>query len=51
MKKFVLFAAGVSALALGACNREKCPAYSSTKEANRVSSPITASTATPAPRQ
>ena len=51
MKKFVLFAAGVSALALGACNREKCPAYSSTKEANRVSSPITAGTATPAVRQ
>ena len=51
MKKFVLFAAGCAALSLGACNREKCPAYSSTKEANRVSSPITASTATPAVRQ
>ena len=51
MKKFVLCAATVSAFALGACNREKCPAYSSTKEANRVSSPITASTATPAARQ
>ena len=51
MKKFVLFAAGCAALSLGACNREKCPAYSSTKEASRVSSPITASTATPAPRQ
>ena len=38
-------------LSLGACNRQKCPAYSSTKEANRISSPITASAATPAARQ
>ena len=51
MKKLVLLAAGFAALSLGACNRQKCPAYSSTKEANRVSSPIMASTATPAPRQ
>lgn len=51
MKKFVLLAAGFTALSLGACNRQKCPAYSSTKEANRISSPITASTATPAARQ
>ena len=51
MKKFVLLAAGLATLSLGACNRQKCPAYSSTKEANRVSSPITASTATPAARQ
>jgi hypothetical protein len=51
MKKFVLLAAGFAALSVSACNRQKCPAYSSTKEANRVSSPITASTATPAPRQ
>jgi len=50
MKKFVLLAAGAAALTLGACNRTKCPAYSSTKEANRVSSPITASAATPASR-
>jgi hypothetical protein len=51
MKKLVLLAAGVATLALGSCNNQKCPAYSSTKEANRVSSPITASTATPAARQ
>ena len=51
MKKYVLLAAGFAALSLGACNRQKCPAYSSTKEANRVSSPITASAATPAARQ
>ncbi|MBD2766624.1 hypothetical protein IC235_01800 [Hymenobacter sp. BT664] len=51
MKKFVLLAAGVAALSLGACNRQKCPAYTSTKEASRISSPITASTATPATRQ
>ena len=51
MKKFVLCAATVSFFALGACNRVKCPAYSSTKEANRVSSPITASTAPSAARQ
>jgi hypothetical protein len=50
MKKFVLLAAGAAALTLGACNRQKCPAYSSTKEANRISSPITASAATPASR-
>lgn len=50
MKKLVLLAAGVAALALGSCNRQKCPAYSATKEANRVSSPITASNA-PAVRQ
>ena len=51
MKKLVLLAAGVAALALGACNRQKCPAYTSTKEANLVSSPITASNATTAERQ
>ena len=51
MKKFVLLAAGFAALSLSACSNQKCPAYSSTKEANRVSSPITASAATPAPRQ
>ena len=51
MKKLILLAAGFTALSLGACNRQKCPAYSSTKEANRVSSPITASAAVPAARQ
>ncbi|UOQ99451.1 hypothetical protein MUN81_08160 [Hymenobacter sp. 5317J-9] len=51
MKKFVLLAAGAAALTLGACNRQKCPAYSSTKEANRVSSPITASAAQKVERQ
>jgi hypothetical protein len=51
MKKLVLLAAGCSILALGACNRQKCPAYSSTKQANRVSSPIMASTAEASPRQ
>ena len=51
MKKLILLAAGITALSLGACNRQKCPAYSSTKEANRISSPITANTATPAARQ
>ena len=50
MKKLVLLAAA-AALTLGACNRQKCPAYSATKDANRVSSPITASAATPAVRQ
>lgn len=51
MKKYILLAAGFAALSLGACNRQKCPAYGSTKEANRISSPITASTAAPAARQ
>ena len=51
MKKLVLLAAGVAALSLGSCNRQKCPAYTSTKEANRVSSPITASNATTVERQ
>lgn len=51
MKKFVLLAAAGAALTLGACNRQKCPAYSSTKEANRVSSPIMASAAQKVERQ
>jgi hypothetical protein len=52
MKKLVLLAAGVAALALGsACNRQKCPAYTSTKEASRVSSPIMASNAKAVERQ
>jgi hypothetical protein len=51
MKKFFLLAS-VAVLGLSACNKEKCPAYSSTKAANRVSSPILASSAeTPAARQ
>ena len=51
MKKFALLAAGAAVLTLGACNKQKCPAYSATKAANRVSSPITASAAGPAVRQ
>ena len=51
MKKFALLAAAGLTLSLGACNRQKCPAYSSTKEANRISSPITASAATPVAHQ
>ncbi len=51
MKKYVLLAAGFAILSLGACSRSKCPAYSSTKEANRVSSPLTASTAPAVERQ
>ena len=50
MNKLVLLAAS-AALLLGACNRQKCPAYTSTKAANRVASPITASAAAPAARQ
>ena len=50
MKKFALLAAAGLVLSLGACNRQKCPAYSSTKEANRVSSPIMASNAQKAER-
>ncbi len=51
MKKIILLVASVSAISLGACNRQKCPAYSSTKDANRVSSPIMASTAAPVAHQ
>ncbi|MDF7812338.1 hypothetical protein P1X16_13225 [Hymenobacter sp. YC55] len=51
MKKLLLLAS-VAVLGLSACNKTHCPAYSSTKAANRVSTPITASTATtPAARQ
>ncbi len=50
MKKLILLAAGVTALGLGSCN-SKCPAYTSTKAANRVASPVTASVAAPAARQ
>ena len=52
MKKIVLLAAGIAALGFGSsCNRQKCPAYTSTKAANRVSSPIVASTAQAVERQ
>jgi len=52
MKKFALLAAGAAVLTLGACKKERCPAYSATKAANRVSSPVMASAATaPAARQ
>ncbi|WP_157547499.1 hypothetical protein [Hymenobacter sp. DG25A] len=44
MKKFLLLAS-VATFALASCNKSKCPTYSSTKSANRVSSPIMASTA------
>lgn len=51
MKKLLLLAAGVAALSLGSCNNSKCPAYTSTKAANRVASPVLASAAAPAARQ
>ena len=44
MKKLFLLAA-VAVLGLSACNKTKCPAYTSLKAANRVSSPIMATTA------
>ncbi|WP_345073414.1 hypothetical protein [Hymenobacter fastidiosus] len=51
MKKLLLLAS-VALLGLGACNKVKCPAYTSTKAANHISSPITASTVTtPVARQ
>ncbi|WP_156126384.1 hypothetical protein [Hymenobacter sp. DG25B] len=50
MKKLLLLAS-VATLSLASCNKSKCPAYSSTKAANRVSSPIMASTATPVSHQ
>ncbi|WP_158023029.1 hypothetical protein [Hymenobacter coccineus] len=51
MKKLILLAAGVATLGLGSCSQGKCPAYTSTKAANRVSSPVMASAATPSARQ
>ena len=51
MKKLVLLAAGFAALSLGACNRQVCPAYTSTKATKQVAAPITASTATPVAHQ
>ncbi|SNC59243.1 hypothetical protein SAMN06265337_0014 [Hymenobacter gelipurpurascens] len=51
MKKVLLLAC-VATLGLGACNKKsQCPAYSSTKEASRLSFPISASTAPASPRQ
>ncbi|AII53130.1 MULTISPECIES: hypothetical protein [Hymenobacter] len=51
MKKLLLLAS-VAVLGLSACNKQKCPAYTSTKAANRVSSPIMASSVSaPAARQ
>jgi hypothetical protein len=47
MKKFFLLAA-VAVLGLSACKKESCAAYTSTKAASRVSSPIMASSAAPA---
>jgi hypothetical protein len=52
MMKKILLLASVATLGLSACNKHKCPAYTSTKAANRVSSPITTSSATlPTARQ
>ena len=54
MKKLILLAAGFAALSLGACNRQICPAYSSSSSSKAVKTapaPVTASTATPAERQ
>lgn len=50
MKKLFLLAAGAATLGLGSCN-SKCPAYTSTKAANRVASPVLASAAAPAAQQ
>ena len=51
MKKLILLAAGFAALSLGACNRQVCPAYSSSKAVKTATAPVMASTATPAERQ
>ncbi|MGI4885464.1 MAG: hypothetical protein ACRYFR_10950 [Janthinobacterium lividum] len=51
MKKLILLAAGVTALGLASCSQGKCPAYTSTKAANRMASPIMASAAAPTARQ
>lgn len=49
MKKFLLLAC-VAGLGLSACNKKSnCPAYSGIKDANRVSSAITAQAPTTAP--
>ena len=51
MKKLILLAAGAATLGLGSCSGGKCPAYTSTKAANRIASPVMASAATPSTRQ
>lgn len=51
MKKLILLAAGVASLGLGSCSGGKCPAYTSTKAANRTASPVMASAAAPTARQ
>jgi hypothetical protein len=51
MKKLILLTAGVVSLGLASCSQGKCPAYTSTKAANRVSSTIMASNAAPTARQ
>jgi len=52
MAKKLLLLSLVALSGLSACNKSKCPAYTSTKAANRISSTITASEATtPAARQ
>ena len=48
MKKFFILALGAATLGLGACNKQTCPAYTSTKSA---AAPVTASTATAVERQ
>lgn len=48
MKKALLLLTAVASLALGACNKTTCPAYS--KADNKVAEPV-ASAATPADQQ
>lgn len=48
MKKLLLLVLGAATLGLGACNKQTCPAYTSTKQA---ATPLTASTATAIERQ
>jgi hypothetical protein len=43
MKKLLILAIGAATLGLGACNKQTCPAYTSTKSS---AAPVTASTAT-----
>ncbi|WP_180754444.1 hypothetical protein [Hymenobacter sp. DG01] len=51
MKKVLLFV-GLIGLGLSSCNKKsQCPAYSSTKDASRISSTITAQHTAPAERQ
>jgi hypothetical protein len=48
MKKLFILALGAATLGLGACNKQTCPAYTSTKSA---AAPVTASTAVAVERQ